>query len=76
MNDTHATTEGSFLAVLRNGKHVRYSSYFWSFSEFKDAVRNYLGEDNAKSLFRFFYAYGLEVQEYTPGEVLEVFFGG
>ncbi len=73
MNDT--MTEGSFLAVLRNGKHIRYSSYFWSFSEFKDAVRNYLGEDN-KSLFKFVYAYGLEVQEYTPGEVLEVFFGG
>ncbi len=69
------TTEGSFLAVLRDGSHVRYSSYFWSFAEFKNAVRNYLGDDNAKMLFKFFYAYGLEVQEYTPAEMRRVFFG-
>ena len=73
MHDT--MTEGTFFAVLRDGKHISYSSYFWSFAEFKNAVRSVLGEDNAANLFKFYYAYGLESQQYTPGEVREVFFG-
>ena len=72
MSDT--TTEGTFLAVLKNGQHVTYSSYYFRFESFKADVAAHL-RGRAVDVIRFYYAFGTESQAYTPGEVLEVFFG-
>jgi len=67
------TKEGSFLAVLRNGRHISHSSYYFRIEAFKDNVRAYL-RDEIDNVVRFFYAWGRQSQEYTPNEVREVYF--
>ena len=74
MNANDKATEGSFLAVMADGRHVRHSSYYFRYETFKADVRAHLN-GRTGDVLRFFYAYGIESQEYTVGDVAEVFFG-
>lgn len=73
MNGT--ATKGSFLAVMRDGTHITHSSYYFRRDEFKRDVRHRLYATDLADVLKFYYDYGTESQEYTPGDVAEVFFG-
>jgi hypothetical protein len=65
---------GSFMAILKDGRHYTNTGYFTSFAEFKEFVKACL-KLVRNDVAKFYYAYGHEAQEYTPSEFREVFFG-
>lgn len=65
---------GSILAILDNGKHRTATGTFARHEDFHEFVRDTLRADRYH-VRTFYYAWGCETQEYTPNEVLEVYFG-
>jgi hypothetical protein len=65
---------GSFIAVLADQTHRTGSGVFPSVGYFHEFVRDELREVRYR-VEKFVFAIGTEMQEYTPREVLEVYFG-
>lgn len=64
---------GSMIAVLDDGTHRTIFGTFRNHESFHKAVADTLRECRRR-VRKFAYAWEGEMQEYTPGEVLEVYY--
>lgn len=64
------TTQGTYMAILRDGTHLIATAHHYSFSEFKGFVQSGL---KGVKLGWMCYAWGEEVQRYSYDEAVEVF---
>jgi hypothetical protein len=67
------TKHGSALAIFKDGNHRAVNGIFDSFASFKSHIADVYREQRYNIAF-FVYGWGTEHQEYTPGEVREMFF--